>query len=93
MNGILNEGRMNSSKIRNAIGILDAELCEWIKQRASKTISLVEFPALKVPIDNTHLFVMRLLSISASSNVDKELRIRIHSLVVLSGILMKAVSA
>ena len=93
LNGILNEGRMKSSSIRNAIGVLDAELCEWIKQRASRTTSLVDFPIMDIPIEGTHLFTMRLLSISASSNVDKELRIRIHALVVLSGILMKAVSS
>ena len=93
LNGILNNGSIKSSKIRNAIGVLDAELCEWIKQRASKSISLVASPALDVPIESTHLFFMRQLSISVSSNVDKELRIRIHSLVVLSGILMKALSA
>ena len=93
LNRILSNGRTNSSSIRNAIGVLDAELCEWIKQRASNTISLVELPVLDISIKSTHLFVMRQLSISVSSSVEKELRVRIHSLVVLSGILMKAVES
>jgi hypothetical protein len=93
LNRILNAGRTNSSSVRNAIGVLDAELCEWIKQRAAKTISLVETPALDISVEITHLFVMRLLSISVSSNFDQEIRNRIHSLIILSGILMKAISA
>jgi hypothetical protein len=92
LNIILNGGRKNSASMRNTIGVLDAELCEWIKQRATKASSLVDQPILDVAIENTHIFIMRLLSVSASSNVDKTLRVKIHSLVVLSGILVKAFS-
>jgi hypothetical protein len=92
LNVFLNGGRKHSANLRNIIGVLDAELCEWIKQRATNAKSLVDKPILDLAIESTHLFVMRLLSVSASSNVDKNLRVKIHSLVVLSGILVKALS-
>jgi hypothetical protein len=85
--------RMRTPSLRNIVGILDAELCEWVKQVASNKKTLLDNPVLDVAIENTHLFVMRLLSISASFNVDKALRVRIHSLLVLSGILVKAISS
>jgi hypothetical protein len=93
LNVFLSGARMQNSSLRNAVGILDAELCEWIKQQAANTKTHNEHPVVQdIPIESTHLFAMRLLSISASSNVEKSLRVRIHSLVVISGILVKALS-
>jgi hypothetical protein len=90
LNVFLSGKRMYSPGMRDIMGLLDADLCEWIKQRAANAGSLLERPELVVAIGSTHLFVMRLLSLS--SNVETNLRVRIHSLVVLSGILVKALS-
>jgi hypothetical protein len=92
LNLFLNEGRKHSDKVRNVVGILDADLCEWIKKKASTRVSLAENSTLDATIESTHLFIMRLLSVSVSANVVMNVRERIHSLVVLSGILMKALS-
>lgn len=90
LNVFLSESRVYSASMRNVVGLLDADLCEWIKQRAAETTSIVTEPELFVAIGSTNVFVMRLLSLSASSNVENALRVKIHSLVVMSGILAKA---
>lgn len=92
LNVFLSGSRMHSPGMRDVMGLLDADLCEWIKHRTADASSLVEQPELIVPIGSTHLFAMRLLSLSARSNVETTLRVRIHSLVVMSGILVKALA-
>lgn len=91
LNVFLSGRHINATGMRDIMGLLDADICEWIKQRSNASSKLVEHPELSVvAIGTTHLFVMRLLSLSASSKVETALRMRIHSLVVLSGILVKA---
>jgi hypothetical protein len=79
-----------TSEVQNVLGLLDADLCEWVKQRARKSRSLVVLSPLTIPVASTHLFCLRLLSLSASANVDTTLRVKIHSMVVLTGTLVKA---
>jgi hypothetical protein len=79
-----------TSEVQNVLGLLDADLCEWVKQRARKSRSLVVLSPLKIPVAGTNLFCLRLLSLSASANVDTTLRVKIHSMVVLTGTLVKA---
>jgi hypothetical protein len=93
LNVLLHGSRMYTSGMHDIMGVLDAEMCEWVKRRATESRAVVDSPELGVPIGSTHLFIMRLLSLSASSNVDANLRTKIHALVVLSGILVKALSA
>jgi hypothetical protein len=92
LNVFLSGSRMHSSSMRNVLGLLDADLCEWIKQRAMDAVPMVAEPELIVAIGSTNVFLLRLLSLSASSNVETSLRVRIHSLVVMSGILAKALA-
>ena len=82
---------MHSSGMRDIMGLLDAEMCEWIKQRSASSISLVSSPQLDVSIGSTHLFIIRLFTLSSAGNVEEQLRAKIHSLVVYCGIMMKNV--
>jgi Rab3 GTPase-activating protein regulatory subunit N-terminus len=89
IHAFLSGKEMQSEAMRETLGMLDAELCEWIKTRAR--MSLPSTPVLHafVSVGQTHLFALRLLSLSASSDVDTSLRVKIHSMVVLSGTLVK----
>jgi hypothetical protein len=75
--------------VRKVMGQLDAEMCEWIRERAEKSEPLVH-GNLDVPVGNTHLFALRLLSLAATADISKEERVKIHSLIVLNGTLVKA---
>ena len=76
--------------IKKVLGSLDADMCEWIREKAINSEPLVK-GQLNVPVGNTHLFGLRLLSLAASAEINKEDRIKIHSLIVLSGTIVKAV--
>ena len=90
LDDFLGGSRMRSGELRGIIGLLDADLCEWIKNRASAALPSVEHTGGDAPVGSTHLLTMRLLSLSASSQkIDQELRGKIHSLVVLSGTIVK----
>eukprot|EP00934_Nitzschia_sp_Nitz4_P009193 Nitzschia sp. Nitz4//scaffold70_size99833//14390//19422//NITZ4_004586-RA/size99833-snap-gene-0.126-mRNA-1//1//CDS//3329557108//9183//frame0 len=78
-----------SEDIRSIMGTLDPNLCEWIRDKADTAGSLVDNPDLSVPPGNTHLFALRLLSLGASADIGKKERIEIHSLIVLSGQIIK----
>lgn len=91
LNVFLSGSGMASKSMRNVMGLLDASLCEWIKQRSSASKHL-DHLELDVPIGSTHLLLMRLLSLSAGSDFEPTIRLKIHSLVVLCGILVKALS-
>lgn len=93
LNFFLHGRGMHSSGMHDVMGLLDADLCEWIKQRATEGHALVENPEYEIPIGGTHLFILRLLNLSASSSVDASVRVRIHSLIVLSGIVVNAAAA
>ena len=80
---------MQSHEMRDTMGMLDADLCEWIKNRARNSKPRSPVVRSHVSIGQTHLFTLRLLSLSASSNVDTALRVKIHSMVVLTGTLVK----
>ena len=77
-----------SDEIREIMGTLDADMCEWIREKAEQSEALVE-GVLDVPVGNTHLFGLRLLSLAASAEISKDDRIKIHSLIVLSGTIVK----
>lgn len=79
----------NRDEVRNVMGQLDAEICEWIRHRAEESEPLV-VGRLDVPVGNTHLFALRLLSLAAKAEISKDERIKIHSLIVLNGTLVKA---
>jgi hypothetical protein len=89
LHAFLSGREMQSPEMQDTVGRLDAELCEWIKTRAR--MSLPSTPVLHayVSVGQTHLFTLRLLSLSASSDVDTAMRVKIHAMVVLSGTLVK----
>jgi len=89
LNIYLGGSRANASGMREIMGLLDPDMCEWIKQRSANSRANVSSPEFDVAIGSTHLLTMRLLSLSADSDVDEFLRTKIQSLVVFSGIMMK----
>ena len=78
-----------SGEIKNIMGSLDADMCEWIREKALNSEPLVNNGKLQVPVGDTHMFGLRLLSLAASAKIAKENRVKIHSLIVLSGIIVK----
>jgi hypothetical protein len=78
-----------SDGIKKIMGTLDADMCEWIREKAENSEPLIN-GRLDVLVGNTHLFVLRLLSLAASAEISKDDRIKIHSLIVLSGSIVKA---
>jgi hypothetical protein len=79
----------NRPEIMSLLGSLDADMCDWVRERAEKSEPLVGGGNLQVPIGNTHLFGLRLLSMAASAAIAKDERVKIHSLIVLSGTIVK----
>jgi len=81
-------------EIRSLLGLLDADTTEWIRDQAEGTFSLLEDDTgvdrvvLDVPLQSTHYFVLRLMSI-AVSHADKDTRVKLHSLSILTGTLLK----
>jgi hypothetical protein len=91
LNDFLFGDRMRTGEIQGVVGMLDADLCEWLQSRAESSSYFVKpGPPSSIRIGNTHLFTMRLLSLSATAQIEPALRVKIHSLVVLSGTLVKA---
>lgn len=80
----------NRSEIRSLMGSLDADMCDWVREKAEASEPLVEGAKLDVPIGSTHLFGLRLLSLAASAEIAKDERVKIHSLIVLSGTIVKS---
>lgn len=78
-----------TEEIKNIMGTLDANMCEWIQEKAENSEALVGDEELVVPPGNTHLFALRLLSLGANADIPKSERIKIHSLIVLSGSIVK----
>jgi hypothetical protein len=88
LNRVLNGNR--SPQIRGIIGLLDADTCEFVREEAAVSEPLVaEEKDVEVSLASTHLLVLRLLSV-ASTTGDKQNLVKIHSLSILSGTLMKA---
>lgn len=86
----LNGNRMDASRRRSVMGLVDADLVYWVEQRRKAARWLVDVsPPSTVSIESTRVLVMHLLSLCTSANIDPVLRSKIHSLVVLSGVLMK----
>mmetsp|Transcript_115849 Transcript_115849/g.236834 ORF Transcript_115849/g.236834 Transcript_115849/m.236834 type:complete len:353 (+) Transcript_115849:2-1060(+) len=81
-----------SDEIRNIMGTLDADICEWVKKKAEASEPLLN-AKFDVKIGSTHLFGLRLLSLAASADVSKAERIQIHSLIVLSGTIVKVLES
>jgi hypothetical protein len=82
---------LGTRQARSLLCLLDAEVCAWIHQRRLKAPPpLVDHPDWTTSIGNTHLLIMRLLSLSAGANIESPARNKIHSLVVMSGILVKS---
>ena len=84
---------MKRRHMREVMGVLDADLCDWIQQQAAMADEspVWEFPEPHMGLTMTHTLALRLLSLSKSANVDTTLRVKIHSLAVLSGTLLKEV--
>lgn len=89
LHAFLSGREMQTPGMREAMGALDADLCDWIRNRGRQSRPSTPVVQNFVSIGQTHLFALRLLSLSASSGVDTELRVKIHSMVVLSGTLVK----
>ena len=81
-----------SDEIRSIMGTLDADICEWVKEKAEDSEPLLN-AKFDVKIGSTHLFGLRLLSLAASADVSKAERIQIHSLIVLSGTIVKVLES
>jgi hypothetical protein len=82
---------LGSRPARNLLSLLDADVCAWIHQRKVKAPPpLVHHPEWTTSISNTHVLIMRLLSLSAGANIESPVRTKIHALVVMSGILVKS---
>jgi hypothetical protein len=79
---------MQTPAMRGTIGILDAELCEWIHQRANVICHLTPRPQWIVAVKLTHRLALRLLGLSTSIRVEPMLRTKIHSLTVSLGTLV-----
>jgi hypothetical protein len=90
LNNLLNVNPTN--EIRNIMGTLDADICEWVKEKAEGSEPLLN-AKFDVKIGSTHLFGLRLLSLAASADVSKAERIQIHSLIVLSGTIVKVLES
>ena len=84
---------MKTRHMREVMGVLDADLCDWIQQQAAMADEspVWEFPEPILGLNMTHVLALRLLSLSKTANVDTTLRVKIHSLAVLSGTLLKEV--
>lgn len=79
-----------SVKIRSVMGMLDADTCEWLRERAEENPKLLEGDDgdSRVSISHTHLLILRLLGLCSMIG-DKANATKIHSLSVLSGTLLK----
>eukprot|EP00537_Pseudo-nitzschia_pungens_P000260 CAMPEP_0172374306 /NCGR_PEP_ID=MMETSP1060-20121228/55253_1 /TAXON_ID=37318 /ORGANISM="Pseudo-nitzschia pungens, Strain cf. cingulata" /LENGTH=1621 /DNA_ID=CAMNT_0013100911 /DNA_START=108 /DNA_END=4973 /DNA_ORIENTATION=+ len=90
LNNLLNVNP--SDEIREIMGTLDADICEWVKEKAEDSEPLLN-AKFDVKIGSTHLFGLRLLSLAATADVSKAERIQIHSLIVLSGTIVKVLES
>jgi hypothetical protein len=90
LNNLLNVNP--TDEIKKILGTLDANMCEWVKLKAESSEPLTN-AKFDVKIGSTHLFGLRLLSLAASADVSKEERIKIHSLIVLSGTIVKVLQS
>merc|ERR1712087_125510 len=59
----------NRSEIRNLMGSLDADLCDWVREKGENSEPLVDGSKLDVSVGSTHLFGLRLLSLAASAQI------------------------
>lgn len=89
LNRILNVKR--SPQVKSIMGMLDADACEWVREQAEESMSLLEGDDGDsiVSLANTHLLVLRLLGLSTTIG-DNTMATKIHSLSILSGTLLKA---
>jgi len=90
LNNLLNVNP--SDEIRSIMGTLDADICEWVKEKAEDSEPLLN-AKFDVKVGSTHLFGLRLLSLAATADVQKAERIQIHSLIVLSGTIVKVLES
>lgn len=94
LNEFLSGKRMSSTDRRNVMGVLDADLCEWIETRANEGRWLIsELPPSKIQITSTNVLIMRLLGMSTSSNIDPSLRANINSIMFLCNLLVKEIGS
>ena len=88
---LVNAKSTSGGETRNIMGLLDAELCEWIHERSESSKPLASSPVqTDTDVKATEILSIRLLSLGSSSNADAGIRARIHALSVLSGILARA---
>ena len=83
--------RSKSPEIKEVKPLLNADTCGWLQDRAEKSTSMVVFSNLQVPVGNTHLFTLRLLSLCRSDEgVSEDIKEKLHPLIVLTGQLVKS---
>jgi len=83
--------RKPTPEIREVKPLLNADTCGWLQERAEQSQSIVVFSNLQVPVGNTHLFTLRLLSLCRTDeDVTEEIRRKLHPLIVLTGQLVKS---
>jgi hypothetical protein len=89
LNRILNVKR--SHAVKSIMGMLDADTCEWVREQAEDSMSLLEGDDgdSRVSMANTHLLILRILGLCTTIK-DKSQARKIHSLSILSGTLLKA---
>ena len=83
--------RRPTPEVREVKPLLNADTCGWLQDRAEKSRSIVVFSNLQVPVGNTHLFTLRLLSLCRTDEeVNEDIRKKLHPLIVLTGQLVKS---
>lgn len=93
LNRVLNVNR--SPQVRKIMGLLDADTCEWLREHAELSVSLIDEgtdASGEIPLKITHQFTLRILGFSSAMGA-KTLSAKIHSLSILCGTLMKALEA
>jgi len=77
-------------RFRNIIGLLDADICQWVKQQAeSNSTNHILVPKQESQsLSSTHAFILRMLQISPIGTGTTE---KVHALSIMSGTLLKAI--
>merc|ERR1712238_639342 len=65
---------------RGVIGMLDADTCHWVKEKAG--IAIQGRPR---PLENTHSLILRIM------RLDSESKSQVHALSIMSGTLLRVV--
>ena len=80
---------LQQAERRRVLGLLDPQVVEWVRDHARLHESTAT-PAVKPTMGETHILSMRLLALAAGANTETTMRARIHSLIALTGTVLKA---